>query len=243
MSFHYSPKPIIDNNLILYLDAANSKSYSGVGTTITDLSRTFNNGSSSFFPTYNSVDGGGSLVFDGINSRIQTLTSPTLTNQITFEVWFKTLNVANSQPPPGFGVGFLGGSENRYRMIVTTTNVNWVCATVNNSWYSTGTHEANINFQSSSGVWFQVVGVYNGTRNIVYLNGGSSVNINPNTISGNIISSTQFGIGYPVGFVPGGNTINAFNGSIGLVRIYNRALSQSEILQNYNANKSRFNIN
>lgn len=246
MSFHYSPKPIIDNSLILYFDAGNIKSLSSLSgsTLFNDISRTGNNTTSSFQPIYNSLDGG-SLFFNGTTSRLQTLRNPQLTNQITIEFWYKTLNITGSQPPPGFGIGFIGGREGQYRMIVSNESVQWICGTVNNSWYSTGTFTPSIDLSNGFDTWNQVVGVYDGVRNSIYLNGGSSSASSPNTISGNILNLgfSSFGIGYPIGFSPGVNTINAFNGNIAIVKVYNRALSPSEILQNFNAIKSRFNIN
>lgn len=244
MSFHYSPKPIIDNSLVLYFDAANSKSLLSGATLFNDISRTGNNTTSSFQPTYDSLDGG-SLFFNGTTNRLQTIRNPQLTNQITIEFWYKTLNVSGSQPPPGFGVGFIGGRETQYRMLVTNINVQWVCATVNNSWYSTGTVTPSIPIPNITNVWTQVVGVYDGVRNSIYLNGGRSSASSPNTISGNILNLGfgNFGIGYPIDASPGVNTVNAFNGNIAIVKVYNRALSPSEILQNFNAIKSRFNIN
>ena len=62
---HYGPRTIT-NGLVLCLDAANSKSYPGSGTTWTDLSGNGNNGTLENGPTFNS-DNGGSLVFDNID--------------------------------------------------------------------------------------------------------------------------------------------------------------------------------
>jgi hypothetical protein len=56
---------IITDGLVLLLDAANSKSYPGTGTTWTDLSRSGNNGTLINGPTFNSGNGG-SIVFDGV---------------------------------------------------------------------------------------------------------------------------------------------------------------------------------
>jgi hypothetical protein len=64
MAFNYSPK-IIQDGLVLYLDAANTKSYPTTGTTWTDLSRSGNNGTLINGPTFNSGNGG-SIVFDGV---------------------------------------------------------------------------------------------------------------------------------------------------------------------------------
>ena len=68
MAFNYSPK-ISTDGLVLCLDAANTKSYSGSGTVWSDLSRGGNNGTLTNGPTFNSGNGG-SIVFDGVNDYV-----------------------------------------------------------------------------------------------------------------------------------------------------------------------------
>ena len=68
MAFNYSPR-IIQDGLVLYLDAANTKSYPTTGTTWSDLSRRGNNGTLTNGPTFNSSNGG-IIVFDGINNYV-----------------------------------------------------------------------------------------------------------------------------------------------------------------------------
>ena len=68
MSTKYSPK-IVTDGLVLCLDAANSKSYPGSGTSWNDLSRNNNTGTLTNGPTYTSSFGGSS-VFDGTNDYV-----------------------------------------------------------------------------------------------------------------------------------------------------------------------------
>ena len=68
MALSHSPS-IITQNLVLCLDAGNSKSYPGSGTTWTDLSGNGNNGTLRNSPTY-SVDNLGKIVFDGVDDDI-----------------------------------------------------------------------------------------------------------------------------------------------------------------------------
>ena len=70
MSYHNGPK-IVNDGLVLYLDAANSKSYSGTGTTWTDLSGNLNNATLVNGPTYSSLNGGG-IVLDATADVIVT---------------------------------------------------------------------------------------------------------------------------------------------------------------------------
>ena len=82
MAFQYSPK-IVTDGLVLYLDAANTKSYVSGSTTWNDISRTNINGTLVNGPTFSS-DGGGSILFDGSNDYVQinyggNLSSSTIT--------------------------------------------------------------------------------------------------------------------------------------------------------------------
>ena len=95
MGLSHSPS-LVMNGLVLCLDAGNSKSYPGTGTTWTDLSGNGNNGTLTNGPTYSSANGG-SLVFDGTNDYTQTPLSGTFP-QITVEFWgfFEYLDVKSS---------------------------------------------------------------------------------------------------------------------------------------------------
>ena len=73
MSLSRGPK-IVTNGLVLYLDAANKKSYPGSGTTWTDLSGNNNTGTLTNGPTFDS-NNGGSIVFDGTNDYVSNTMS------------------------------------------------------------------------------------------------------------------------------------------------------------------------
>ena len=85
----HSPR-IVTDNLVLALDAGNTKSYPGSGTTWTDTVGG-NNGTLTNGPTYSSDDGG-SIVFDGSNDYAQSGTSSDLiigTQDYTMSLWVK----------------------------------------------------------------------------------------------------------------------------------------------------------
>ena len=91
-----NPLPIsgncLSNGLVLNLDAGNTASYPGSGTTWTDLSGLGNNGTLVNGPTYSS-DGGGSISLDGLDDyvNISTLSTSKISNgSISF--WRKSLN-------------------------------------------------------------------------------------------------------------------------------------------------------
>jgi len=86
MAVGYNPR-IVTDGLVLALDAGNTKSYPGSGTTWTDLSGNGNTGTLTNGPTFDSANGG-SIVFDGTNDYVQVTGSITVTSA-TFITWIK----------------------------------------------------------------------------------------------------------------------------------------------------------
>ena len=223
----YTGPNISDDGLVLSLDAANRKSYVSGSTTWTDLTRRGNNGTLVNGPTFSSANLG-SIVFDGVNDYINFPTYPNQ-NQITCESWFRlnTSNIIGS-----FVAGWLMGVEGNFRLIYSANGFSWVCRG-GNAWYSPGTFTGYDYGSSIDNTWFHAVGTYNGTYNSLYVNG--------------ILRETGSNIS---GFVGGGTfyigqgTSNIANqkGNGSIYRIYNRALSAEEILQNYEGLKSRYGL-
>ena len=96
MAFNYSPK-IVTDGLVLYMDAANSKSYVSGSTTWNDISRSGNNGTLINGPTFNSSNGG-SIVFDGTNDYVNLSDSDNwfYTGNFTIEFWYYFNSVPDS---------------------------------------------------------------------------------------------------------------------------------------------------
>lgn len=214
---------IVTNGLVLNYDFNKTNSYPGTGSVVTDLSTTGNNGSLVNSPTFTSLNGGG-MVFNGTNQTLNVSSNPSSTNQITVSVWIK---LANNN-----GIGWIIGREAAYRILYENGAIYWVCATTNNSWYTTGTSltASDISVFDS---WWHILATYDGSNNRIYLNGQlKSTGAN---ISGNIANGQNLSIMFPTasGLVYG-------KGTIGEIKIYNRALSAQEIQQNYNATKGRF---
>lgn len=218
---------IITDGLVLELDAGDRNSYPGTGTTWRDLSGNSNNGTLTNGPTFNSGNLG-SIVFDGVDDNVTITSNPVLTNQITAEFW-----VNLSAPTATYG--WLFGRELSYRIIYKTTEIQWICATTNNSWYSPGT--ALVVTTSITSQITHIVANYDGTNNRLYIN-GTLISTGSN-ISGNILNNDTYYImrdGSP------DTNISFGKGNIYSHRIYNRALSTTEILQNYTAMKTRFGL-
>ena len=216
---------IVTDGLVLYLDAANTKSIVSGSTRWNDLSRSNSNGRLLNGPIFDSGNGGG-IIFDGGDDYVSFPSNISLTNKITVEVWVNLNSTTRN-------VGWILGREQSYRLIYTPNSFTWACATSNNAWYTSGT---NINADSlaTSGM-YQVVGTYDGANNKIYVNG---VLINTGVpISGNILNIGTYNL-----FKTDASNVDYGKGKLYLHRFYNRTLSSEEILQNFNTTKKRFNL-
>jgi hypothetical protein len=218
---------IVTDGLVLALDASDRNSYVSGSTIWNDLSGNRNNGTLVNGPTFDSGSGG-SLVTSG-SAYISTplyLPSPS-TTPTTFEIVFKNNGTTSTN------YGLIGSSQyNAYGFAVVLPNpsLTQIRCTYNNSGSNS---EFDVSYDSS--VVSMCTYIFNGTVRSVYRNGvflqsntaGFNALASPNSIA---IGAVGQG-GYPIG------QLNVYS-----TKIYNRALSASEVLQNYNASKSRFNL-
>ena len=243
MSAVGGPK-IVTDSLILCLNAADKKSYSGSGTTWYDRSGDGHNGTLEGSPTFDSANGG-SIVFDGVDDYVvwDTLAAVKWQNwsSITIETVFKLVSYS----------GASGGSAGRQYIFDYRDNggVNGAMGLFHDSGGATGLKL----FYNTSGTSYEqpVITTFSlgdlifhqvtfdkthSTNNIRhYING---VNVFTKSIS---ITSTTTNSGKVwLGRYSGGNY--DFNGNIYSHTVYNRALTSAEVLQNFNAVRSRFNL-
>jgi hypothetical protein len=242
MGLSHSPS-IVTSNLILALDAANPKSYSGSGNTWFDITGRGNHGTLVNGPAYSS-NSGGYISCDGTNDYIEILDNSIFdfgTNNFTVEHWFrKNATSSNSN--------YWGVNKWNYAGGGSGTN-EWFFSLGNSS---SGTGES-IQFGIESGstlyemmipntptlyLWNQIVGIRAGAGLSVYMNGaligtsspaGMAVTTSVNNISGRNIRIANSAMN---------NYYNKCDTSI--VRIYNKALTPDEVKQNYDANKTRY---
>ena len=246
MSFHYSPK-IITEGLVLYLDAANTRSYVSGSTTWNDISRSGNNGTLINGPTFNSGNGG-SIVFDGVNdyylgnfSSIINNTTTGTSPIFTISNWiFLTANSGIID-----GLGRVSPSEAQswahyYRYTNPsgpTINFNKVNSGISNIRTFQVVSQANVILPNR---WNNIVTIYNSGTVLFYLNGSQITNsITANDGSSTIVNNYFSLIFGKSNLGSGGEPLN---GRIANYIIYNRALSASEVLQNFNATKTRFGL-
>jgi hypothetical protein len=260
MSFNFSPK-IVTNDLIFYVDAANTKSYISGSTIWYDLDKnpsydiTFFNGVG--FDSSNN----GSIRFDGTDDYAnRTFTSGdlydiNLTGEITLDIWIKWDNVLrSSESAIAFGRPFGDNTSGQYQWQFIKSNngagqfrgIFAVSNTVNvyalNQITNDGFFNPNTPIQNNT--WYNFLYTYKLSNGDVkgYVNGedagGTIVGTNPASLEIPVVSHRFLSIGAqsnPAGFF-------SMLGNIGSIKIYNRILSEEEIKQNYNAIKSRYRL-
>jgi hypothetical protein len=233
---------IVRDGLVLDLDAGKTDSYSGSGTTWTDLSAFGNNGTLTNGPTYNSANGG-SLVFDGVDDYVSTNYTQTSVTGYTIDVWFKSTDtgiqntfVQNRGTGAGksitMGLGPpLSGNGQIFIAVDTDTIITQIAT---NNTYNNG------NWYHAVGVFNQPSGTITTSSFSIYVNGVAvSTRTTDQQQSSTTSPATGLG-GTLIGYHQAWNTY--FLGSLASVKIYNRVLSAAEISQNYNALKGRFGL-
>ena len=211
----------ISDGLVFHIDPANPRSYAGVGTVIYDLS---GNGKTSYFTNgafYQNYQKG-VVVVDGNNDYISTplfnLTSP-----ITVSAWVK--NVVDDSPVlSASGAGVTKGNDEVIHYFSGKSIL--ICGYPAPGKYF---QFPQLNFNQ----WSHLVMTRDASNNMsVYLNGVGSTS-NTQSFS-NTLQMNQ------IGRYSAFTNIYNIKGSIGEVKIYNRSLSASEVLQNYNVSKKRY---
>ena len=222
MATKYSPKTVTDG-LLLSFDAANTKSYPKSGTTWTDLSGNSNNGTLTNGPTFSGANGG-SIVYDGADDTVTCNLVTSDANNVTMEAWFKATTLPGDRGLILNGNGGSNGYGLQFGACGTAGTTLYVFfGGLNCNVVSYGTLVTN--------TWYQAVYTRTtspGISNILYINGisrSTNTSSNPNAPAGSTL------IGH-----------SAFNGNIAIARIYNRALSVTEVLQNFNVTKNRFGL-
>jgi len=227
----HSPK-IITDGLVLCLDAGNTKSYPGSGTTWTDLSGNGSNGTLVNGVGY-SGDNLGSLSFDGADDYCRISNASVLNSigagDFTVSMWiYRATN-----PPTGNGEMLYQCSDLNDGFVICVSTTSFRIATRDRQ--STNNNTTFIGGIFTAGVWNNVVltksnTTYNGYSQGIYKGGFTSYQ--------DVSTTTGFvDIGRVNWWGP-----SHWEGNISIVNTYNRALTASEIQQNFNALRGRFSI-
>jgi hypothetical protein len=218
---------IITNGLIANLDAGWYNSYPGSGTVWTDLSGQGNNATLANSPTF-TVENGGTLIFDGVDdyAYITDNASIDLAGDKSYGIWIKLLQ------EPG-GSGFIGKADSSVNGMALAYG--WSSNGFQNiAWNSANAPALSTN-ASDINNWYYIAGIQNGATRYIYVIGANGIR-SSSYAGGNDTwnNSLNLTIGQVAGYYE--------YISVGAVHIYNRALSSVEVLQNYDAQKSRFGL-
>jgi len=231
-SIQYSPK-IVTDSLVLYLDAANVKSYIGSGTSWYDLS---GNGNTGTLSTENigTVSGSGVMAFNGSSDYIQNTNTNNLISSVgSISYWIKKRNISDSNTI--FHIHEYEGAYTDYlRSHIDSNNLMDIVIEDGDDAKLLFTYDLDdLNQSIWVNNWMYVMWTQDGSTLKLYIN-GSYINETANTWwTSHLTGIIYFKIGY------GWNYLEE---NISNFMIYNKALSSSEVLQNYNALRSRYGI-
>jgi hypothetical protein len=227
----FSPN-VINDGLIFYIDAANKRCYPGSGTDGFDLIHSndvsFGNGAS--------VDSGngGSFSLDGVNDYINIgsvdSSNPLMlyNSDFTIQCFINWVGTGDASQRI-FSKSSTGSGNDGYDLWIDEGSLD-LGGSIDGSNFETSA-------RPSDNTWTNVAWVSNGTGNTIYMDGvaysgtyygGGSHKRPPNVTTNARIGSWN------------SSAARIFNGKISFIKIYNRELSASEILQNLNALKDRF---
>lgn len=251
---------IITSGLVFNLDIANPRSYAPPynNTTIQNAISTSSNISGSLIngPTY-SGSNGGVITLDGTNDYIDcgNATALQITGSLTIENWVYLTSLTNSNDLNLFS---------KYSNAGGTTNQGWILfkATTDYASYGPGGSggpannefawlaTSNGNFSGAligtgeqvvANTWYQVVGVFNSNTNTlqIYINGVLKRSaVRTGQTAGVLLNAARNVL---IGATPEDGA-RRLQGRMSVARLYNRALEATEVLQNFNATRARFNI-
>ena len=215
---------VVTDGLILYLDAANPLSYPGTGTNWNNINGSSFNGTLTNGPTFNSSNLG-NIVFDGSNDFVSLPGSIEVTTA-TLLIWV----YRDGAQPNYAGIFYSRGFQaNGMSFFSTTNNLSYAW----NSSSSTFTFNSNLNVPNLQ--WSMCAVSISATNAILYVGSSSGLLSATNNVSNSstIVNGLR---------IASDNFWSPFKGSVSNAMFYNRALSPTEILQNFNATKGRFGL-
>ena len=237
MSLSHSPL-IVRDGLVLCLDAANPRSYPKSGTTWSDLKGS-NNGTLTNGPTFD-ADDKGSIVFDGSNDYVAFSSSLSSVSNVTVQGWIKAHSFNRdailSYAHPASRSSWL-------RFAVRTISGTTGKIAIGGQFGGTS-HELTGGSTLQQNVYYNVCFTANGSSWSCFIN---SEEENLSVLAG---SNNGYDFSYSgLSVLTVGNldratvgSIDNFDGNISNISLYNRALTASEVLQNYNATRGRYGI-
>lgn len=226
--YKVEPEEIVTDGLVLNLDAGDYASYPRSGTTWYDISGNGLTGALTNGPTYDSANKG-SIVFDGSNDNVPVGNIGSFT-AMTFCTFIKRNGnqisyaglIFNREANPNItGLNFRYNNELGYHWNSNSSSYNWISG-----------------LAPPDGEWFMSALTVTSTSATMYLCTSSGISTATNNISHGSTTLNDLIIGLD----EGGAGNRYYKGNIGTIQIYNRALSSTEISQNFNALRGRYGI-
>ena len=210
--------PINTDGLLLNLDAGSLLSYAGSGNSWLDMSGNNNVGLLVNGPTYSGSGVTGALVFDGTNDYV-TLGKDILSTVYTISAWFMLGDQASNRLQIIFDSSYSGILMNKGGGQFYYKNVS--------------SYLLNFSYSFNFNTWYNITAVNASNKKSIYVNGSLVASIFDNSsyepVNNFVIGSNSGNVEFLLGKVAG-------------VIAYNRALTASEIYQNYDAMRTRYGL-
>jgi hypothetical protein len=232
---YFSPR-IVTSGLVLSLDAADTNSYPRSGTTWTDLTGNGYNGTLTNGPTFSNLSLG-NILLDGVDDYVNVSYNSNLnpSTNVSVSVWAR-LTVSDSN------------IRNPIELSASADELYWIFlrADLSPKRWGFGVRQSNDTYAETTSnatnpainIWYNLTLVANSSTGLVslYINGILDGSIAYNgTLKQNAAATLSLGRD------PGASR-RYWQGNIANAQIYNRALTATEVLRNYNATKSRFGL-
>jgi hypothetical protein len=222
------------DGLKLYLDAGKGLSYSGTGSNWVDLSGNYNNGILTNGPAYNSANEG-TIVFDGTNDYISFNTQPLSSTAFTvmMNVKLSSFSIHSGRFRRLIAINGSGYSgDNPFTFFVNDTGqLGYIFGNGTTNLEQVNTISGGPTLEINK--WYHATLTFNGTQKKLYIGGNLVSTITNSTTFTNPLNNKLI-----IGSYNG--SIGCLQGTIGTVHIYDRALSDAEVLNNYSIYSSRY---
>jgi len=229
MSVYAGPNTT-QSGLVLHIDPSNPRCYPGSGSTLFDLSENGNNGTLTNGASVITNRAGRALDFDGVDDFVPTTAPGVTTVNRSVSVWFRSsVNLSNGQYATlvrmGTATSFPADIGKDFQVLFGT-DANFGTNAIGISQYGDAVAATGFN----DGRWHHGYFEAKGSVYSIYLDGvfRTSKTMTTNATAGTISIGREYSF--------------SFLGQLDDIRIYNRALSESEILNNFNATRGRYGI-